>query len=91
MGRFDDFYNTKEWKRLRQKKFEDCDGLCERCRERGIVCECNAVHHIVPLDEDFSRRLDYKNLICVCYNCHDEYHNRDSALQKFNRFWEGLN
>lgn len=90
MGRFDEFYNTDEWKALRKKKFEDCDGLCEKCRAQGIVSECNAVHHLVPLDEDWRLRLDYKNLIGVCYSCHDEYHKRDSQLQKFERFWEDL-
>lgn len=90
MGRFDDFYNTRDWKQLRQKKYCDADGLCERCRERGIIKEGREVHHIVPLDEDWSRRLDYSNLILLCSDCHAEVHERDSELQKFERFWEDL-
>ena len=90
MGRFDDFYNTREWKRLSEKKYCDADGLCEKCRERGIIREGREVHHIVPLDEDWSRRLDYSNLILLCPDCHNEAHERVSKLQKFERFWEGL-
>lgn len=90
MGRFDDFYNTRDWKRLRQKKYSDADGLCERCKARGIVREGREVHHIVPLDKDWSLRLDYDNLILLCSDCHAEAHERDSELQRFERFWEGL-
>ena len=90
MGRFDDFYNTRDWKRLRQKKYSDADGLCERCKERGIVREGREVHHIVPLDKDWSRRLDYGNLILLCNDCHNAEHERISPLQEFNKFWEEL-
>lgn len=90
MGKFDDFYNTKSWKRLRRQKFADAGGLCEECLRRGIVEQGKEVHHIVPLDEDWSRRLDYDNLILLCPDCHAEAHERDSELQKFERFWEEL-
>lgn len=90
MGRFDEFYNTKAWKRLREKKYCDADGLCERCRERGIIREGREVHHIVPLDKDWSRRLDYSNLILLCSDCHAEVHERDSELQRFERFWDSI-
>ena len=90
MGKFDDFYNTKEWKMLRMQKYIDADGFCERCMKSGIVRRGKEVHHIVPLDKDWSRRLDYNNLILLCPECHNEIHERVSPLQIFEKEWEKI-
>lgn len=36
------------------------------------VVPCSVVHHIVPLKEDWSRRLDPMNLIGLCHDTHTE-------------------
>ena len=77
------FYNTADWKKLRSKKFQDADGLCENCWKKKIVEEGKEVHHKVPIEKDWSRRLDYNNLILLCAPCHNHEHNRESELQKF--------
>ena len=64
-----EFYNSKEWKTLRLAKLSrDC--VCEVCREKPA----EIAHHIVPIREDWDRRLDYDNLLSVCAGCHEEKH-----------------
>ena len=88
--RYQDFYNGKEWKELRAYKFAQANGLCEECLKKGIVTAGVEIHHIVPIEKDWSKRLDIDNLVCLCHACHDRAHLRISPLQKFNIFWEGL-
>ncbi len=88
---FDFFYQSWEWKQLRAYKFTKENGLCERCRAKGIIRAGKEVHHIIPLDKNWEKRLDIENLILLCPDCHNEKHGRESSLQKFNHFWEGLN
>lgn len=84
------FYNTPEWKKLRKYKFNKADGLCEKCDKQGIVEEGVEVHHKVPIEKDWSKRLDYNNLILLCPACHNHEHNRESELQKFLNDFENL-
>ena len=68
----DKFRNTKVW----QKKRDEI-----KCRDRYLCQVCLKdlyntlsflnyknieVHHIVPLEEDYSKRLDVDNLISLC-------------------------
>ena len=84
------FYNSPAWKALRNYKFGAADGLCERCLAKGIVRAGREVHHIIPIEQDYSKRLELNNLILVCPSCHQELHERDSQLQKFLREWEKI-
>lgn len=88
--RYQDFYNGKEWKELRYWKFADANGLCEECRENGKIVAGKEVHHIIPIEKDWGKRLDAKNLKLLCPECHRLAHERGSPLQEFNKFWEGL-
>lgn len=89
--RYDSFYQSKEWSLLRNQKFYDADGLCELCRKNGIIKEAKEVHHIVPIEIDWSKRLDYNNLIALCSDCHNAQHERISPLQKFLNVWDKIN
>ena len=88
--KFDTFYNSPEWKILRNQKFYDADGLCEMCFKNKVIREAREIHHIVPINENWNKRLDYDNLIALCPSHHQEQHNRDSQLQKFIRFWNDV-
>ena len=80
------FYNSIEWIRLKETIKGKQFGICLPCIYRAIVlgispiykgedtCCSDYVHHIVEVSEDFSRRLDEDNLICVCSSCHKEIH-----------------
>lgn len=85
-----DFYNSVAWKALRNYKFGMADGLCENCKKKGIVRAAREIHHIVPIEIDYSKRLEYENLIALCKDCHDSFHGRESQLQKFLREWENI-
>lgn len=88
--KYAEFYNSKEWKNLRNQKFYDADGLCELCKKNKIVERGREVHHIIPIEKDWSKRLDYDNLILLCNDCHNAQHERISPLQKFLKDWENM-
>lgn len=92
------FYNSSEWKELRKQVLVDSCYLCSECKKQGKIKEANTVHHVVPIEEDWSKRLDYNNCIAVCgskkknknrkkedqeENCHNRLHERRSGLQRF--------
>lgn len=88
--RYQQFYNSSEWKALRNYKFGQADGLCEKCKKKGIVRAAREIHHVISIDEDWSKRLDYENLIALCPECHNAEHERISPLQKFLIEWENV-
>lgn len=89
--RYKSFYQSRSWRRLRALKFAFADGLCERCKKKGIVRRGKEVHHILPIEKYWEKRLDMDNLELLCPDCHNQGHGRESALQKFNSFWENIN
>lgn len=66
------FYHTKAWKTLSAATLQRAGYLCEYCG-RAIATE---VDHVIPLDEDWSRRFDTDNLKATCHGCHDRKHGR---------------
>lgn len=73
------FYHSTAWKKLRLKKLQDIGWTCEECvaewkaglrREEDIQLATD-VHHVVPIAEDWSRRLDYTNLKGDCPGHHN--------------------
>lgn len=86
--KFGVFYASKAWQDLRNRKFYDADGLCEMCRKDGVIREGKEVHHIVPIEDDWTKRLDYDNLILLCPTHHNEVHERQSEFGKFMKIWE---
>ena len=67
------FYNSIEWRMLKDKYMMDHQYKCERCK--AIATE---VHHVDPIQTPtgWERRLDYTNLLNVCTRCHNKEHNR---------------
>lgn len=88
--KFDKFYQSKEWQLLRNQKWVASDGLCEMCRAKGIIKSAKEIHHVVPIEVDWSKRLEYENLIALCSDCHNAQHERVSSLQKFLKDWDNL-
>lgn len=72
------FYKSKAWKSARQQAIIRADGLCERCRAKGIYKPGCIVHHkkyITPENIGDSRiTLDLCNLEYVCEDCHNKEH-----------------
>ena len=89
-SRYSQFYNSVQWHELRNFKWQESNGLCEKCYKQGIIKASREIHHIVPIEVDWSKRLDYDNLIALCSDCHNAEHERISPLQKFLKDWENI-
>ncbi len=69
------FYDSKEWKSVRQQKLLSVDYRCENCSQPA-----EEVHHIIEINEinvlDSNITLNQENLIALCRKCHNEEHGR---------------
>jgi len=75
---YSEFYKSDEWERTKTQVLIRDKGLCQWCLVKGIVRPADVVHHIVPIKEDWSLRFDLMNLVSLCHECHNEWHNRES-------------
>jgi len=65
------FYASKAWRTLSKYKLGVCSWCeCDECKGNGIKKIATEVHHIVDLQVDWSKRLDYTNLMSVSKECH---------------------
>lgn len=77
--KYDRFRWSNEWKNKREEIRKRDLNLCVLCRlnlytldnKISYVSEVD-VHHITPLVEDFSLRLENDNLICLCNYHHEQ-------------------
>lgn len=66
-----EFYNSNEWKMARAKALARDDGIdIFLFITIGKVKAAAAVHHIMPLKEDYTRRADPDNLISLSADTH---------------------
>ena len=76
------FYNSSEWKKLREykRRLEHCE--CERCRARGKYSRGINVHHKKYLKDYPELALNIDNLECLCDECHYEEHHKREQLNE---------
>lgn len=69
------FYNTKDWLRIRDSVISSCLGvdILEYYRT-GKVIQGYTSHHIVELSDDYDMRLDIDNLIYLTESNHQAVH-----------------
>ncbi|QOY37054.1 HNH endonuclease [Anaerobacillus isosaccharinicus] len=66
------FYHSKAWKRVRELiKIRD-NGLCRHCLENKRITVGTIVDHIIPLEQDWDKRLHEDNLQLLCQSCHNK-------------------
>ena len=65
-SRNDKFYHSKAWRTLSVAVMASADYKCAECGD--IACE---VHHIVSINEDWSKRLAPGNVQPLCTRCHN--------------------
>lgn len=70
------FYNSKEWKIVRERIRNRDNGYCLVCQSEKSLRFMDTVHHIEELKENWSTRFDEENLISVCESCHQHIHNQ---------------
>ena len=68
------FYRSYIWRQLREQVLKDNNYICAMCKSKGIVSLATEVHHIEHLSMNWEKRLDYDNLIPLCYDCHHKIH-----------------
>lgn len=79
---FDWFYHSKDWKSLREIALDRDNYLCQLCLNDGTITDAKIVHHIVYVDDDFSKAMDLNNLMSVCHSCHNKIHANDNKKIK---------
>ena len=72
------FYKSQAWKHTRDLYAASVGGICERCKEHGLIVPGEIVHHkvhITPANiNDKSITLNWDNLELLCRNCHALMH-----------------
>lgn len=72
------FYNSPQWKRMRNYCMKRDAYLCQDCLQKGLTVPAEEVHHIIPLTPenimDPSVTLDEVNLVSLCRECHRARH-----------------
>lgn len=66
------FYRSPEWQALRQLVLQRDRYLCVMCLEDKRITRAVAVDHIVPIRQDWARRLDPLNCRSLCLACHNK-------------------
>ena len=67
------FRNTNAWINKREQIKKRDKYLCQVCLKNGIYTYNNLqVHHIIPINIDYSKRLDSDNLITLCTYHHHQ-------------------
>lgn len=71
------FYHTDSWLRIRDKAIDRYNGTdIYSYYINGTIEQGHTVHHIVPIKDDWSKRLDIDNLIYLTESNHQEIHKR---------------
>ena len=82
-GKIDDFYKSKYWRKVREQVLKEQMEECQECLKLGKVTKANTVHHVQFVDRHPELALSkfytykgkqYRNLICVCPDCHNKLH-----------------
>ena len=72
------FYSSKAWQDCRNEYMKKQHYLCENCLRKGLYKPAKIVHHIEELTPmnitNPEVALGFDNLMCVCRECHNEFH-----------------
>ncbi|MGX7091191.1 HNH endonuclease [Hutsoniella sourekii] len=71
----DHFYWSSAWRKLRDEVLIRDNNECQVCKDFGrVTLDKLIVHHILPLENHWDKRLDASNLVTVCIECHNAIH-----------------
>jgi len=87
MARHPDVYKNKQWEPVRQFVIIRANGLCEQCKDKGIIKSGKEVDHIIELTDankhDWNIAYNPENLQYLCTDCHNHKSGRSTGLQDF--------
>lgn len=83
------FHKSKTWQAKRKVILARDKYMCRNCKRYGKRRDATTVHHVTPIDMDYSLRLHSGNLISLCNDCHEKMHNRMTGeLTKIGKMWK---
>ena len=95
-NKLEQFYHSKAWKNLKLEVFKDQHFECQECLKENkltIVTISSPCHHVnelkdkpeLALSKNYYDELGQKkkNLLCLCFECHNKIHNRFQKNDKF--------
>ena len=91
-----EFYQTEEWKILRQDVLEEFFFECQECLKKGKYTRADCVHHVneVKKRPDLALSKFYtdhnkkqrRQLVPLCNTCHNAVHDKLGEWQKQGKF-----
>ena len=81
------FYKSHDWLELRDEVLRENHYECQRCAEKGMYTRAVMVHHVnevrkhphLALTKEIEDKVTgrtYKNLVPLCFACHEDEHDR---------------
>ena len=77
----DDFYNSKDWRKVREECIRLCCGLDLYSLSKGLIEYGYTVHHIEPVDLAPNLKLSQSNLIYLTESNHKLIHSMYASGQ----------
>ncbi|NFA42126.1 HNH endonuclease [Clostridium botulinum] len=68
------FYSSKDWITIRDTIKTKDNSVCIGCLMNNSISNVDYVHHIETIKDNWNKRLDKDNLICLCSSCHRKVH-----------------
>lgn len=68
---YKDFYNSTAWRKVRYQAMLRDEWLCVMCLDGGIYKQAIIGDHIIPVRQDWDKRLDIDNIQALCHECHN--------------------
>lgn len=69
-NKYNKFYWSQKWKRLREYVLCRDNYLCQDCLKNNEITEATDVHHIEKIRLAWDKRYDPDNCISLCSECH---------------------
>ena len=80
------FYKSGRWERTRQAYIATVNGLCEVCKDQGVLTPGKILHHVIELSPDNIHdpeiTLNWDNLQYVCQDCHNKIHHSGQVTRE---------
>ncbi len=76
------FYHSTAWGKIVKLVRTRDNELCQLCYADNRITKGRIIHHIVPIKDNWNKRLDPINCICLCDACHTAVHKKyDNSRQ----------
>lgn len=69
-NKYNKFYWTQKWRKLRDYVLVRDKFLCQDCLKNKKITEATEVHHIEKIRKAWHKRYDPDNCISLCGECH---------------------